>query len=247
MRLRLAVGILMAQLLCGQAAMAAPASGPRQEVDQSFTTKRPGAATGIGFDGRYHGVGDPESNPPFLRRMVFKSPRGFRYDTSVPERCTASDAELSAFGPAACPTGSRIGDGKTQGIFFFPFSDQVFDRYTHNIHLFNNKDEQIILVESEGYTVVRGKIGPANTITLDTTTCFPAPPPGQSCADDYIMQLGTQSFIPRYVKDGHSYATTPPRCPKRRYWRTTIHFEWTDGNVDDVVSRQPCKPRRRAR
>ena len=245
MRVRLAVGILIVQLFCVQAALAEPASGPREDVDQSYTTTAPGTATGVGFSGRYHAAGDPSGNPPFLYSMSFHPPAGFRYDTSVPDRCTATDAQLSALGPAACPPGSQIGTGTVDGIFFFPFSEEVFDRYHHNVYILNNENEQIILVESEGFTVVRGRIQPDGSIDMPTTTCFPAPPPGVACADDYIMQLGTDSLIPRYVRAGRSYATTPPTCPATRYWNTTVHYEWSDGSVDDVVSRQPCRPRPR--
>jgi hypothetical protein len=245
MRIRLLLAALAVQLLFVNAALAEPASGPREDLNQSFTAKRPSKATGLAFTAHYHAAGDPKGNPPFLRDMTFYPPRGFRYDTSVPDRCTATDAQLAALGPAACPAGARLGGGTTDGIFFYPFSDQIFDRFHHNLHILNNANEQIILVESEGYTVQRGKMRPDGSIDFQSTTCFPAPPAGVPCADDYIMQLANDTLIPRYVKDGHSYATTPPRCPSRHYWRTKIHFEWTDGSVDDVVSRQPCKPRRR--
>jgi hypothetical protein len=118
----------------------------------------------------------------------------FRYDTSVPEQCTADDFELQFRGPAACPEGSRLGE---------------------------------------------------------PPTCFPSIPPGQ-CLDDHIIQLKTSTFLPPYTKtaDGRvrSYATTPPKCPAKGHWRTTVQFSWADGSVDDVVTKQRCKrPRKRRR
>jgi hypothetical protein len=243
----LALCVVSSGTVVAGTAAAQPTSGPRETVNQSFTAKRPNAATGVRFSSRYHAAGDEKGNPPYLRRMVFTPPRGMRYDTSVPELCTAPDLDLSARGPAACPAESRIGAGMTEGLFFFPFSDDVlFDHFKHNIYLMNNKDEQIILVESEGFTVVRGHFQPDGSLEFKSPTCFPAPPAGE-CADDYILQLGTTSLIPRYKRDGRSYATTPPTCPKRGYWRSKLHFEWSDGAVDDVVSRQPCKGRRASR
>ena len=92
-----------------------------------------------------------------MRRMVVYPPRGMRYDTSVPERCSASDTELRVLGPDACPAGSRLGDGTVEGLIMEPFAhDFVFDHFKHPAAMFNNANQQIILIKSEGYTVVRG-------------------------------------------------------------------------------------------
>jgi hypothetical protein len=232
--------------LCAAGAAARPGSGPHETVDQRFTTKQPGSPTGVSYTAAYHAAGDPSSPPPFMRRVVVRPPRGMRYDTSVPELCSASDAELQVMGPAACPAGSRLGGGTAEGLLLMPFSDTVFDHFTHNVHLLNNTNEQILLVESEGFTVVRGRIDPDGTMEWTPPTCFPAPPAG-GCADDYIIQLKTATTMPAYTTGSgdniRSYTTTPPRCPARGYWRTRVHFEWSDGSVDDVTSKQHCRNR----
>ena len=176
--------------------------------------------------------------------MVFNPPRGFRYDTSVPGRCSATDAELQVMGPAACPAASRIGRGSSEGLFKFPFSeDAVFHRFRHRTYTLNNTNEQIVLIESEGFTVVRGRIRPNGSIAFDTPTCFPVNPAGE-CLDDYVMLLKTASWIPPYMRRSggrvHSYATTPPSCPARGFWRTTVRFTWANGQADTVATRQPC-------
>src|SRR4051794_17978724 len=94
-------------------AAALPGSGPRENIDQTFTATRPGSATGMSFTGVYHAAGNAKGEPPYMRKMVFYPPRGMRYDTSVPDRCMASDAELQALGPDACPADSRLGTGTT--------------------------------------------------------------------------------------------------------------------------------------
>jgi hypothetical protein len=231
------------------AAGAQPGHGPRATVDQTFTAVRPNRPTGLGWSGSYHAAGDPKGKPPYLRRMVFHSPKGLRYDTSVPARCTASDAELAMQGPDACPAASRIGGGKVEGIFYYPFQESVvFDHYKHDAIVLNNTNQQIVLVKSEGYTVQRGTIHPDNSIEFNPTTCFPASPTGK-CVDDYILQLKSSTVIPRYTKTTggrtRGYATTPPKCPKSGYWRTTVRFWWANGAIDDVVTKQPCKPARK--
>jgi hypothetical protein len=230
--------------LLAAAAAAEPASGPREAVNESFTSRTPNTATGMTYTGSYHAAGDPNGDPPYLRRMVFSPPRGMRFDTSVPDRCTATDIELEAMGPDACPAGSRLGEGTTDGLFWAPVTHAfLVDHFNHHLDILNNANEQIMLVHSEGYTVVRGRMQPDGSTIFDSTTCFPASPTGQ-CPDDYILQLKSATSILPYTKtEGgrtRNYATTPRTCPLRGYWATTISFWWADGATDKVVSRQPC-------
>jgi hypothetical protein len=244
-RVGLAVQLLCAfALLAPSGAAAEPANGPRETVDQTFTTTSPSTPTGIGFSGSYHAAGDPNGNPPYMRRMVFYPPRRMKYDTSVPDRCTATDVELTLKGPDACPAGSKLGGGTTEGLFLQPIGHQfVFDHYHHNLYVLNNTNEQILLVESEGFTVIRGQIHPDGSIEFHPPSCFPSPPVGD-CLDDYIIQLKSSTVLPPYTKTSggrvRSYATTPARCPARGYWRTPIRFWWSDGSADRVVTKQPC-------
>jgi hypothetical protein len=228
-------------LLSSAGALAGTASGPRETIEQGFTTKRPNTPTGLTWAGRYHAEGDEDADPPYMRRMTFYPPSGMRYDTSVPEQCTASDFELSMNGPAACPEGSLIGDGTTEGVFFEPVAQSfVIDEFKHNMYIANNANEQIILVEAEGYSVVRGKFQPDGSLEFNPPTCFPTPPTGQ-CLTDHVLQRGSTSFIPRYTRESGSYATTPAQCPASGYWTSAVHFWWADGSEDHVVTRAKCR------
>jgi hypothetical protein len=252
---RVRIGVLSQLLLVLLALWAAqaaarPGSGPRETVDQTFTSTRPSSPTGFSFSATYHAAGDKQAAPPALRRMLVYPPRGLRYDTSVPARCTAGDAVLQAMGPAACPANSLLGRGTAEGIFFVPFAhDFVFDHYKHPTYVLNNKNEQIVLIQSEGYTVVRGRIRRDGSMDWVLPTCFPKPP-GADCGDEYIIQLKTISRLAPYTRKSggrlRSYGTTPPRCPARGYWQTTVRYWWADGSVDSVATRQPCTSRERA-
>jgi hypothetical protein len=239
----IAIGVLALLALCPSGAAALPASGPREDVNQSLTTTRPGTPAGVKFSGVYHAAGNRRGNPPYLEKMVFYPPKGMRYDTSVPAKCTANDAELEAFGKSACPAASRIGGGLAQGIFYYPFTQTIFDRYRHTLDVLNNTNEQILLVNAEGSAVTRGRIRPDGSILFVTQTCFPEPPTG--CATDYIRQLRAATSVARYTRASNgrvrSYVTTPPRCPRSGFWRTTIKFWWKGGAVDSVVTKQPCR------
>ena len=51
---------------------------------------------------------------------------------------SAPDAELQALGPDACPAGSLLGTGTTQGIFYEPFAHGfVIDNFKHTIYVMN--------------------------------------------------------------------------------------------------------------
>jgi len=232
-------------------AAAQPGAGPRETVDQPFTTAIPNSPTGLGYTGVYHAAGNPRGNPPYMRRMVFFPPRGMRYDTSVPDRCSAPDAELEVMGPAACPPGSRLGGGTLEGLIFEPVAHAfVLDHFKHPLEILNGANQQIILIKSEVYAVVRGRIRPDGSLDFDLPACFPEPPTGQCLVHDYILQLRSSTFLPAYKKTVggrvRSYATTPKSCPRTGYWRTTVRFWWAGGAVDSVASREPCRrPRSR--
>ena len=221
-------------------------SGPREIVDQAYTASTPSTPTGVRFSGRYHAAGDPAGEPPYMRRMVTQLPSGMRFDTSVPDRCTAPDIVLAVRGPAACPPGSRIGGGTTDGVFFAPVTHSfVLDRYTHTVDVMNNANEQIVLIKAEGYAVVRGRVNPDGSLEFNSPTCFPEPPVA-GCLDDYVLQTKTDTFLPPYARTVggvvRSYATTPQECPADGLWKTTMSFWWSDGTTDTVVSPHPCEP-----
>ena len=249
--MRAACGLLVALVcaLCATNAAAQPGSGPRETVDQRYTTAKPDSPTGASFTGVYHAANDPKGNPPYMRKMIFYPPSGTRYDTSVPDRCAATDVELEVRGAAACPAGSRIGAGTTQGIFYEPIANAfVFSRFKNPLDILNNADEQIMVIQTPGgYTVIRGQMRPDQSIEFAAPTCFPVPPAGVPCARDHVLQLGSSTSMPRYTKHGHGYWTTPPTCPKRGYWVTKVRFWWADGSIDTVATDQPCTKRRRAR
>jgi hypothetical protein len=249
--MRAASGLLAALLcaLCTANAAAQPGSGPRETVNQTYTTTTPNTATGASFTGVYHAANDPKGNPPYMRRMVFFPPAGTRYDTSVPDRCPATDVELEARGAAACPAGSKIGAGHTNGIIYEPIANAFeFTTYDNPLDILNNANQQIMVISTGGlgYTVVRGRMQPDGSVAFAAPTCFPVPPAGVPCARDHVLQLGSSTSMPRYTKSNRGYWTTPPTCPKRGHWRTKVRFWWADGSVDTVATDQPCK-RARAR
>jgi len=219
---------------------AAPVSGPHETVENSLTTTQPGAASGFSFTGTYHAAGDTGANPPYMRKMIFYSPPGMRYDTTVPERCSASDIELEIRGVAACPAGSRLGGGTTTTSFLGRYPSTIA------VDLFNNTGEEVILARSPLVsTVARGHILSDGSIEFASPTCFPSVGPA-GCPIDDVLQLKSTLTVPAYTRpsDGASYLTTPLTCPAKGAWRTPVRLWWADGSVDTLVTEQPCARRR---
>jgi hypothetical protein len=219
------------------AASAAVVTGPHQRVENTLTTKRTSTPTGFLYRATYHAANRPKERPPYMRKMQSWRPRGMRFDTSVPARCTASDVELAVRGAAACPKGSLLGRGTTTTAFFGEFPSEV------QMEMFNNTREQIILVRSPGLTsIARGRMRPDNSIVFESPTCFPST---AGCPVDNTLQLGSRMKVPPYVKRAggkvRTYARTPSRCPARGHWRTPIRFWWDDGSSETVVTKQPCR------
>jgi hypothetical protein len=238
MRAGLAIQLALAALLtCAAAAAAQPVSGPRETVDNRLTTTRPNSPTGFTYRATYHAAGDPKGRPPYMRKMISYAPPGLRYDTSVPARCTASDLELAARGAAACPAASRVGGGTTDGLWLDRFAS------TLKVDVFNNAGQQIFVVASPGEaSVSRGTIQPDGSVEFASPTCYPVTDP---CPFDNALHLGSSITVPPYTRriGGRlrSYYTTPPRCPTSSSWKVPIRFWWSDGAVDTVVVKQPCR------
>jgi hypothetical protein len=229
-----AIAGLVVASLCALPATAAaePVSFAHGTLENRFTTTQPNAAAGSSYRGDYHAAGDPEADPPYMRRMVFHPPTGMRYDTSVPERCTAGDIQLQLQGAAACPEGSRIGGGTARGKAFG-------SETTLRVDVFNNAGEQVMLISSPMIaSVSRGRIGPDNSVEFASPTCYPAL---VTCPADNALQLGSDVALQAYTRGGRSYLTTPPKCPKSGRWRSEVRFWWADGTEDAVVSTHPCK------
>lgn len=233
-------GVLVLALAAAPAgSAAATVSGPHEIVDSRLSTQRPASPAGMYYSARYHAANDPSGDPPYMRRMVSYNPSGIRLDTSVPDRCAASDLEL-AVRPDACPSGSHIGGGTADGRFL------GFPPTRLDVDVYNNTGQQIVVARSPGFaTVARGTIHPDGAVDFSSPTCFPAlNPPG--CPVDNTVQLGSTIDIPPLVRSGRSYLVTPPTCPRSRVWQTPIRFWWADGTVDTVVVEHPCKRRVRA-
>lgn len=211
-------------------ALTVPASAQeRQTYTERLTTEVPGAATGRVYAIDYFDPADREDGKPHaFSHLRVELPEGARFDTSALPQCKASDADLMASGPSACPAETRVGTDET----VIDSGASGAGRYmTVDFSFFNNEKELILLAtvrENGVRVVVRAQIGER---TLDIENPFiPGTPPD-----------GTAARSQRGVFEQSKFITTPPACPPSGHWVTRITWTYRDGVKQSAESRSPCR------
>jgi hypothetical protein len=230
-------GTVLAAMAMFGAQASAVSEAPRQTYSETFTTDVPGAATGRTYAIDYLNPDDPDGKAHAFSHLHLELAAGARFDTSALPHCQASDAELIARGPDACPAETRVGSDET-------IVDTGFDgpgrHMTADFAFFNNRDELILLPtvrENGARVVVRARIG-ANTLDIENPMIPGTPPDGGAAKS----QRGR--FEPRStVRDGRqaNYLTTPPTCPASGHWVNRITWTYRDGVEQTAESRSPCR------
>jgi hypothetical protein len=211
-------------------AAAGAAGEPRyQHASFTLTEKRPAHATGERFVIRYVNPRDPHAKPAPERHVTATLPRGARIDTTAPAPCTASNAELVARGGAACPPASRVGRGTGVVDTGFPGPGRTV---AADVAVFNTRGGFLTVNTARDVRYrnvfrfrVRGRTWSTTTPRLPGT-----PPDG-----------GALALVDIHIFKRHGYLTTPRRCPRRRYWVTTMRFSYDGGGTQTDMTRTPCK------
>jgi hypothetical protein len=209
-------------------------AGSYQTARFVFDQTKPNKSTGTTFDVDYHNPSDPQGKPPAVRRVILEAAPGARFDTSVPDRCTANDAQLMLMGAQACPTGSRVGTGETTVDTGFPGSGRFIKAH---IDFFNNTNELIFLNTEEGTgarTVIRAKVEERRIIT--DAPVLPGTPPDGGAIDT------AHTHDPAYSAGQRAYLTTPAVCPPSGKWTNSMSFTYADGVTQTVSSPTSCEP-----
>jgi len=212
------------------------ASDSRQAAQLLLTSSEPGASSGWHFEVDYVNPDDPEGKPPAVRKVVTQLASGARFDTFVPARCTASDAQLMAQGAAACPADSKVGEGYIRLDTGIPGPGRFIEA---DVTFFNSATEVIFLSterESGARVVTRSTIQGGSTVSM--APLLPGAPPDGTAIDIARVELLP---ISREV-DGelHSYVSAPPGCPASGEWAHSIEFTYADGVTQTVNSASPC-------
>lgn len=236
--------------VAGAGVAVAQAQGPgvRQTIVFGFDQDRPRTGTGVRIEIDYLNPDDPDAKPPAVQTVVETLAPGSRIDTSVPERCDASDTELIAAGAAACPAGSRVGGGEVALDTGIPGPGRIIET---DVTEFNNTGEVILLFEpvEAGSTrfVSRAPID-GRTITAGAPPLPGGPPDGFTALKRVRLTLDAISTVAGGKT--RSYVTTPRSCPVTGSWTNEISFTYRDGESQSATSDSPCvaaNPGRRRR
>jgi hypothetical protein len=236
---------LTAALLVLPVAVVIAVDDPYQTSEYTLDQKRPDRPTAEHFKFDYVNPEDPEAKPPAVKKVVTILPKGARYDASVPGSCTASDAELTAQGAAACPEDSRIGGGVITVDTGMPGPARIV---TADTEFFNNAEdpegEFIYLNTVRGTgarTIVRADVTKRRTIT--EAGMLPGTPPDGGAID--TVDVVVTRVVRRIEGERRAYITTPPRCTRSKTWFARVKFVY-DGDVSQTVATaNPCKRKRR--
>jgi hypothetical protein len=226
--------IVVIALLALGAAPAHADSGRLVDFSQAFTTKDPASPTGLTVHVVLRKAGDPSGKPPALRSAVIRGPDGLHFDTSAVPECTASDEELRARGPDACPQDSLLTVGSFSSISGF---GPPLDPFLGDDYVFDGRDQLIEVI-----TFKDNKASPAfDRLTISGATLTAHPPMAPGGPPDGEMAVRSLDFaIPTRSARGKSLITTPAACPAGGQWTTTATFGFGDGSSDTVSSRAPC-------
>jgi hypothetical protein len=236
-RLLAACALAAATIAIGAASAAA--AGPRQFGSLMFSTTAPGTSTGTDLRVDFVNPDDPALKPYSVDRMVIHRPPGTAIDTTAPPQCHATDAEIYAFGPAACPDDTRIGSGLAE-------SDQGGGTTSKTtLTHFNNQDEVVGIGVNNDVAAIKtiDRTRFEGDTSTSTFPIFPgAPPP-----EPYTPVKSLDIHFPPYTRDGRIYNRTPLTCPALGYWTFTIDFVYRDGVTESIESHSPCGKKGRVR
>lgn len=227
-----------ATLLVAAVVQSGASAGPdsRQTAAVLLTTPEPGASSGWHFEVDYVNPLDPAAKPPAVRRVVTQLAPGAGFDTSVPARCTASDAQLMAQGAEACPAESKVGEGYLRIDTGLPEPGRFIEA---DVTFLNAADAVIFLSterDSGSRVVTRSAIEGGRTISM--APLLPGSPPDGAAID--IARVDLMPVSREVDGELRSYVSTPPGCPASGAWPNTIEFTYADGATQTVESPSTC-------
>ena len=218
----------VAAALIALAALAA--DGWASSISLRFAARTPGKASTMRLVLRYTKPGKPGAKPSPIRRLVIDAPAGTAFHGARFPSCEATDEELMADGPGACPAASRIGGGPITVVTGF---GKPFDPFVSPTAVFNDGRGWVEVSQTSSEpraTIAVTRLAVAGRrISGDIAATPGGPPDGQSAVSTADLAFGARRYI-----------TTPPRCPRTRSWVTKARFTFADGRTEAVRGTTPC-------
>src|SRR5436190_13272793 len=217
----------LAALACAMS-VAQSAGGSDQHaatLEAAFTPNAPGSAAAVDLHMTWADAGEPNAKPLQVHRLTLAFPAGTRIDTSAFTRCKATDAQVKAKGPSACPRASRLATGTS-----------VATTGSSEIHadvvLINARRQIIVvvLVNKAVFAVYR------DDVTRSTVTVNFALPAVVSLLDLRIHIPTHRSG--RGAKKRVYFET--PTCPDAGIWSMSATSLYADGSVQTAPAAINC-------
>ena len=221
--------------LSGGTTTAAPTDS-RQTAEAKFVEARPGVPTALTFAVDYRQPDDPNAKPPAVRTVIETLAQGARFDTSIPGRCTASDAQLMAQGESACSADTKVGSGYIRVDTGFPEPNRFIEV---DVAFLNNADQLIFVTtdrDSGAHVIARARIEGGRLTS--SAPPLPGTPPDGGALD--VVSTRLESVTRDVDGSRRAYIATPPDCPSGGEWVNSLSFTYADGVTQEVESRSPC-------
>lgn len=206
------------------------ASAQQSDFSLKFATETAHATTAMHLQIVYRNPAAPNGKPSPIRHLVTMAPFGTRFNLTIP-RCTASDQEIMAQGPSACPAGSQVGTGTLTAITGF---GPPIDPYPTDVTIFNTGEGVVEIVRDQrtGATLADDRLQIKGNAMIGNPPAIPGgPPDGQTAVREIDFTFPASSH----------YITTPPSCPGG-VWTSNASFTFADGTTQHVASATPCRP-----
>ncbi len=216
----IAVGLLLL--------LATAANAQQSDFSLQFAARAPGASTAVHLYIVYRKPDDPSGKPSPIRHLVIMAPQGTKIDLGIP-RCIASDQQIMAQGPSACPPASQVGQGTLTAITGF---GPPVDPYLTDVTIFNTGQGvvEILRDHNTGATITDDRIQIDGNEMIGNPPAFPGgPPDGQTAVRtiDFTFPASTHYFA------------TPPSCSSGQ-WTSQAAFSFADGTTQHVSSTTLC-------
>ena len=195
-------------------------------LEASFTPTRAGVPASVDLHMTWADPGEPNAKPQQVHTLKLAFPAGTRIDTAGLPRCGATDDQVKAKGPSACPRATWLGGGRSTAT---TGSAEIHAK----VVLINAKRQIIVvvLVNNAVFAVYRDDVT-RSTVTVN----FKLPA--------VVSLLDLRVSIPRHQLGKsarrHVYLRTPPTCPAEGGWSMTATSTYADGSSQVAPAAVRC-------
>jgi hypothetical protein len=232
--------LLVSLVIAGLAAATATVALAASEIatfSVKHSTKATGASTGISFKTTFADPDAATGLPSGVKSFVIKLHKGTKIDPAGATQCTATNAELMAQGPAACPAASKIGKGTATATPPTGGAGVTVDAVVFNEKVNGKAAFLFMFVSNNAYVTAFDAFVKGNKLSasgLDGAI------PGGLIVTKFNGSIDKHSK--GKGKKKHNLITSPAKCPKSKKWTNTSTFTFNNGDKDTASSTSACKP-----